>query len=181
MKQADRLYERFTPAERVSLVVEAMARKDYSEADRLIDTCEIKRYDMVNAEFKESLRMIHTLALHTHIWLLEQQTRAFAALAMIVHYVDGDDEKFERNCTALKDADERILGIWKAWEEFCRTVGVDPEKVMAMDGYDVPACYRRGLANEFLSELDFELEPNQESYRYASGLYETHREKFGQH
>jgi hypothetical protein len=48
---SDNLYARLTPLERLRAVTSALARHDFAERDRLVDTCERKTYSAVDYEF----------------------------------------------------------------------------------------------------------------------------------
>src|ERR1700712_904189 len=53
---SDTLYEQFTPTERVTLVLEAMGRRDDAEADKLARTCPRKTYTMGDAAYADRLQ-----------------------------------------------------------------------------------------------------------------------------
>ena len=56
-------YACLTAAERFALTVEAMARGDENEADRLEDACPRLAYSHADAEFRDRLQRSYTLAL----------------------------------------------------------------------------------------------------------------------
>jgi hypothetical protein len=58
-----KLYETLTPHERFVLTVEAMARKDDVEADRLADSCPRKVYRVEDAEFRDRIRRAYAIAM----------------------------------------------------------------------------------------------------------------------
>src|SRR5436305_41128 len=58
-----RNYRVLTPPERFSLMVEALARDDQTEADRLEDTCPKLNYSHNDAEFRDRLQRSYTIAL----------------------------------------------------------------------------------------------------------------------
>ena len=58
-----RCYWVLTPPERFALSVEAMARGDEAEADRLEDTCIKRTYTHNDAEFRDRLQRSYTIAL----------------------------------------------------------------------------------------------------------------------
>ena len=49
------LYEQFAPQERLTLILEALARGDQAEADRLSGSCPRKTYTMRDAAYGERL------------------------------------------------------------------------------------------------------------------------------
>src|SRR4051812_31292753 len=58
-----RSYVVLTPPERFSLMVEALARDDHTEADRLEDTCPKLNYSHNDWEFRDRLQRSYTIAL----------------------------------------------------------------------------------------------------------------------
>jgi hypothetical protein len=56
-------YACLTPAERFALTIEAMARGDENEADRLEDSCPRLTYSHADAKFQDRLRRSYTIAL----------------------------------------------------------------------------------------------------------------------
>src|SRR4051812_30893982 len=58
-----RSYVVLTPPERFTLIVEAWARNDQAEADRLEDTCPKRDYRHNDAEFRDRLQRSYTIAL----------------------------------------------------------------------------------------------------------------------
>ena len=159
MKLSDTLYEKFTPRERLALFYEAMARKDYAEADRLADTCERKSYTMQDAAYLQNLQYIHLSCLHALLSISEAESRAAAAAAMMLLAKDKDAEKRREDLHRYAAAIREILGIWEAWREFCATAGVDPEAVMRTCWGNVP----RILGEHPLSDLLKPFKPDPEA------------------
>ncbi len=58
-----RHYEALTAPERFALLVEAMARRDGREADRLDDTCPRRVYRIDDPEFRDRVRRAHVITL----------------------------------------------------------------------------------------------------------------------
>ena len=56
-----KLYDRFTPEERLRLVIEALARKDDQEIGRLIASCPDKTYTQKDIAFKGPMMAAHEL------------------------------------------------------------------------------------------------------------------------
>jgi len=52
-----KLYDQFAPAERLTLVLEAMARGDVAEAERLQRSCPRKSYTQADAQYEERFSM----------------------------------------------------------------------------------------------------------------------------
>ena len=70
-----RNYAVLTAPERFTLMVEAMARGDEAEADRLEDTCPQLACRMDDIEFRDRMRRLYTIAMMVTInlkWRLEQ-------------------------------------------------------------------------------------------------------------
>lgn len=173
MKLNDAAYEAFTPAERVALVVEAMARMDVAEADRLIDTCERKRYEMPDAEYSEGFRMVHSLAMEVRVNLLQHGMSGLAAMGVIANLKNKKDRESKKRADAavdrLLEVDAQIIGCWLAWEKFCHEIGVDPVKAMKMDGRGVPGWFQVGMVAELGTNQDH-IEPDAEAYQQTADL-----------
>ena len=58
-----RHYEALTAPERFTLLIEAMARRDEREADRLDDTCPRLVYRVDDPEFRDRVRRAHVITL----------------------------------------------------------------------------------------------------------------------
>src|SRR4051794_26976328 len=52
-----RLYDRFTPQERVALMLEAWARADTAEAGRLRESCPVRTYEATDAAFTDRMEL----------------------------------------------------------------------------------------------------------------------------
>jgi hypothetical protein len=85
----DRLYDRFTPEERFRLTLEALAREDEQEAERLWESCPRRTYTMNDAAYGDRMRtglqitMAICLDLAPHLAKL----RMIEAFRMIQPYV----------------------------------------------------------------------------------------------
>ena len=132
MKLRDTLYEKFTPRERLALFFDAMARKDFSEVDRLTGTCEQRSYRMLDAAYQQNLQYVHVSCLHALLLIEAAKFRAMAALAVLIHTQEKRGRKKLRDeaIDVYIVTIGRILGTWEAWREFCAIAGVDPEAVM---------------------------------------------------
>jgi len=160
-------------------MVEAMARKDYAEADRIIDTCQRKRYEMADVAYTEGFRCVHLMALYARVMLLEMQSVGMAALGMLAHYKDRKDEEgqeeFSKWCDRLMLADANIQGIWLAWERLCADVRVDAGKAFSMGWSEAPDHFKVGMAKAML-----DIEPpevDQEAYKRALDLFSGYWER----
>jgi hypothetical protein len=76
-------YEQLTPTERFRLSIEAMARKDWAEVDRLEDTCPRRTYRCEDEAFRDRMRHVHLLTLYHALWVEGPlaQVRLFEAMA----------------------------------------------------------------------------------------------------
>ena len=70
-----KLYDRFTPDERVRLAIRALARSDDAEADRLARACPRKTYTMIDAGFTDRLEATEVLTLCIMVELLPRLAR----------------------------------------------------------------------------------------------------------
>jgi hypothetical protein len=82
---ADRLYETFKPPERLTLLLEAMARDDAAEAQRLTDSCPVKSYSGPDHGFHGRLDMAFCTVAVVCIDL-----RAMWAKLHMLHWVVGE-------------------------------------------------------------------------------------------
>jgi|ERR1035437_8086547 hypothetical protein len=131
MKLRDTLYEKFTPRERLGLFYAAMARKDFSEVDRLADTCERKSYRMREASFQQNMQYIHMSCLHAILLIEGAKFRAMAALGVLIYaQVKAHKKRRDEAIDVYIAMIGKVLGTWEAWCEFCAIAGVDPEAVM---------------------------------------------------
>lgn len=175
MSGMEAIYDKFTHAERVALVVEAMARKDHNEADRLIAACELKDYRMPDPAYTERLRAIHVQALHARLLMSERHALSLACMGVVQEYAGKTDRKskklFDEWADKLRDIDAQMRGIWFAWEEFCADAGIDAEKTLVMAWGEVPEHYRSGTCQVLLSLDCKPTEPDAEAYKMALGLF----------
>src|SRR5688572_28050230 len=89
-------YEQLTPHERFVLMVEAMARGDEVECDRLEDTCPQKVYRREDAEFRDRMKRAYmitmTVALNMRAGLA--RIRMAQAFRETAHLFAGEVAKF---------------------------------------------------------------------------------------
>ncbi len=175
MKNMDGIYEKFTPVERVALLVEALARKDLSEADKLVDTCEMKTYRMADAAYQQRLQVIHLAALHARLLLDHHFAISLAGAGIVAHCVDKSDRKskklFSESVEKLLSVDSQIRGVWCAWKDFCTEASVDPVKVMEATWGPVPEHYESGCAKVLLGLECEPADPDPDAYKMAIGLF----------
>lgn len=178
MRLTETHYEKFTARERIALFWDAMGRKDFPEADRLVATCPEKTYRMNDAEYSEGVRAIHDCCLHA-LLLIEQATgKVLATLGLLLGSVDAEAgrgrERFAKAADGYCAASERLWGYWEAWREFCAGVNVDPEAVMRAAWGGLP----HGIADVVLPELQDEIEPDPEAKAQALELFRARWERY---
>lgn len=144
MKAPDSHYERFTPTERIALVFEAMGRRDYTEANRLIGTCPEKHYRMPDAAYSKGVRTIHDCCMHVLLLIEEAGGKAMACLGVMAVAQEskkkGNRKLHAEAAEAYRRALGTIFGYWEAWREFCAEVSVDPAGVVRASWGDIPRC-----------------------------------------
>ena len=124
-----RHYETLTPPERFALLVEAMARRDEREADRLEDSCPRRTYRMDDAEFGDRVRRAHLIATAVTLNMREGLTQ----LRMARTFRDHSDV-FATPVVRLVTAAllwGRAYGHWEAGA--VEEVGVPNAKALAAD------------------------------------------------
>ena len=172
----DAMYEKFTATERVALMVDALARQDYVEADRIVDTCERKRYMATDAAYTQRFMGLHTLALFGRVMIMEEYAKASTALAMSISLSEktAQEAKVKRLdwIQMLEDADRRIVGVWNAWQELCDKAGVDAQKAMSMGWAPIPGYFKDGLLAFVVPGKVPRPEPDAEAYESAKSLFD---------
>jgi hypothetical protein len=107
-----RNYATLTPPERFTLMVEALARDDQAEADRLEQTCPRFTYTHNDAEFRDRLQRSYTIALLACVNL--QKLLAVIRCSNVFieqHRVYADGPKLVAACAFLYG---RQYGLWEA-------------------------------------------------------------------
>lgn len=175
----DAHYERLTANERLSLLMEALARGDYAEATRVRDTCPEKTYRMPDAEYSIAVGVLHDLALLVTVFALENALRGFAALGVLSCFralEDAQQAKHQLTDSVLEEAvrayQENIAsykGVYAAWEQFCAGVGVDDKAVLK-------AFLLDHLAGFFQSAGGEDIAPNPDTAKSMMDLLNRHWE-----
>ncbi len=107
------VYENLTPRQRVIATIEAEARDDQEEVQRLVKSCPKKTYRTNDAEFYETLETLMHVTLGVEY---ELQRNALGFIAGL--YLDyGAIDKFLQN----------IADIQAAWYETLEGMGIEPE------------------------------------------------------
>lgn len=87
--QAARLYDNFRPKERLVLVLEAMARGDEAEAERLRQACPRKTYTGPDAAFDDRLHMAFDI-----VAVVAADLRALTSQLRVLHWAIGAVKHF---------------------------------------------------------------------------------------
>lgn len=120
------IYENLTHTQRIIATVEALARRDEAERQRLIETCPKSVYKRSESEYADRMEAIEILAL-----LVECDMRG-AALNLMAHlYVESCSEasaspSFYRAIQEKSENIQDILCVYKAWHEVLREEGIHP-------------------------------------------------------
>lgn len=131
MTNLTRLYDRLTPDERMRAVVEALARKDEQELDRLNGTCPRKTYVCDDWAYHGRLRDLWILAMN-HALDIQR-----LGLAILVLFVTGLNAESKADESAQEDLSEkverlggRLLAHLEAWRRFCAELGIDGDRAL---------------------------------------------------
>lgn len=139
MKDVSRHYDKLTPQERLALTVEAMARGDTVDSDRLFESCPKQIYRINDPEFSWRFSRLISLALMS---LLDSyQTLAKANRALAAFARRPDDARLE----AYVHYKTEQFSIQEAWKRFCDSIGLDDDKVFAAFRLDVSGLQRTRL------------------------------------
>lgn len=138
MKDVSKLYDTITPQERLVLTVEAQARGDTEDSDRLMKSCPRKRYIMNDANFSMAFSRLRTFALTNLANSYQALARANLAIGVVV---SGRDEMWA--LYAFHKVSQ--LSFQEAWKRFCDSIGLDGDKVFAAFGLDVADLQRPPL------------------------------------
>jgi hypothetical protein len=110
------MYDRLTAQERFRLVVEAFAREDQREAERLSNTCPCKAYKMNDVDFSSRLRASDLIVSHVYAELVE----VLSTLRAIEAYREAVDTYEELLFASLERAtEEAALSFHQGWDAGC--------------------------------------------------------------
>jgi hypothetical protein len=126
----DKLYDRFTPEERFRLTLEALARGDEQEAERLSESCPRRTYTMNDAAYGDRMRagLQITMAICLDLAPRLAKLRMIEAFRVIQPYVrtvwqnEADRAYFDGHQAGSRHA-WRVAGMegdppgWEDWEE----------------------------------------------------------------
>jgi hypothetical protein len=108
------VYENLTASQRVIAVIEAEARDDDAEVQRLVKSCPKKTYRMNDAAFVETMQSLT----HTTLWV-ECILQRNAVALMVALFMDKEE--------SIDPILQNIADIRAAWEEVLKSMGINPE------------------------------------------------------
>ena len=125
MKQlADSMYRTLTAEERIIASVEANARDDENEIEKLIQTCPRKNYKSTDRAYSQ--RMDYLFAIQMAVEAdLTQNALDYA----VMNFIDIDPKKA---VFVQEKARQRIIDIQTAWHGFLEDKGINPETMDQM-------------------------------------------------
>jgi hypothetical protein len=137
MKELTHLYGQLNAKERFGVAVQALARGDMNELDRLIDTCPQKTYRMGDLAFFTRLRELLTIALMARVEILSTSYKALGMLSVLLALESGEEGEEGEEAKGAAVAEESYLrlsamtkGKRAAWTDFCNGLGLDGDEVM---------------------------------------------------
>lgn len=117
------IYENLTAQQRLVAVIEAFARKDKPEVDRLMDSCPKKTYQLNDWAFSRGLQKLMHMTLHVECMLYRK------AMALGMALIAERDE-------LLNPLLQSIADTQAAWNEALKTTGISPELLQKANGFD---------------------------------------------
>ena len=143
MKNLDKLYSKLTPDERFRAFIEAAARHDADELDRLNDTCPMKIYQIEDPAYFIPKTNALLLTLTAHLDASRHSELAAFAMAMLMF---GDEKHTEKATDSLATFVRRYRTQMLGFERFCLTVGIDPDSMRQAVGCSVGPMTEMTLA-----------------------------------
>lgn len=126
MSKLATMYEKLTPDERVSAFIDAAARRDGDEMDRLNDTCPRKTYTMEDWRYVQRKNMAFMLATALHG---DAARLGFAACFGLGLTFVEDDELAEKGEKVLSNSVRRYKAKMAAFERFCDMAGLSADSM----------------------------------------------------
>ncbi len=118
-------YDALSISERFSLSLEAFARLDLIEIDRLQGTLPTLNYRTTDMRYWRRLQIFTTLALMHGVWRNQAFKRAL--MASTVLDVCEDPGTAEALAAGVSKSVSRLLAYDAAWDAFCESIGIDPK------------------------------------------------------
>ena len=131
MKMPTKIYERLTPNERFLAFVEAAARRDEEELDRLNVTCPMKTYQIEDPAYfipKINAMLITVIAHLDAAWHSELASFSMALLIL------GSGKHEERAVDSLGVFVRRYRTHMDGFAKFCDAIGVNAENLRQAAG-----------------------------------------------
>ena len=110
------IYESLTPRQRLIATIEAMARKDHKEADRLQETCPKLTYKGMDITYSMTLQVLITSS------LIVENTILGNLITLLAGAMADRDELVELSL-------QNIVNIQTAWHETLKAMGIDPASI----------------------------------------------------
>lgn len=156
MKNLDKMYSKLTTEERLRAFIEAAARRDADEADRLNDTCPRHVYETEDQAYIRAKFNVLILTYTTHLDAARHAELAVFAMAILMFGQPEHHEKVERSLNAFI---RRYRTKQEGFARFCATLGIDPETLRSAMGCQVGPMTTRALE---ITEGCEEAEPSEE-------------------
>ena len=142
MKNLDKLYSKLTPDERFRAFIEAAARQDADELDRLNDTCPMKLYQIEDPAYFIPKTNALLLTLTAHLDASRHSEVAAFAMAMLMF---GDEKHCDKATASLATFVRRYRTQMLGFERFCQTISVAPESMRKALGCSVGPMTKMAL------------------------------------
>jgi hypothetical protein len=181
MKDLARLYDTFTPIERVRLFIEAAARRDIAELDRLNNTCPRHTYRTEDWEYSRHKIVLYDLALAHLVDRGRFELLACFALTVIMA-TEVDGKTAEQNLEAVSmftDALTAYRAKIEAWQRFCQKIAIKPETAEQAFGLRESPVMQvmESVAESFDLAPEFDEKKVAEEVASLDTLWNTHTDK----
>lgn len=117
------IYENLTAPQRLTAVIEAFARKDEAEVDRLMDSCPKKTYRINDWSFSRGLQKLMHMTLHVECILYRK------VIAVVIALMAERDEMIDPLLQSISDTQA-------AWNETLRSTGISPGVLQKASGFE---------------------------------------------
>lgn len=117
------IYEQLTPAQRIIASIEAMARGDEKEEERLIKTCPKKLYNISDPVYAYRLEALQDMAMAVEC---DMRGHALDYLEQLLSSRAPDQPKGQKYLLPDTSSIQEMLSIKKAWHDLLRHEGIDP-------------------------------------------------------
>lgn len=145
MKDVSRHYDILTPQERLVLTIEALARGDSDDSNKLIESCPKERCTMNDSGFSMAYSRLMDIALINLVDAYQALARANLAIGVVA---GGRDDKWAYYFHHKTNQ----LSIQEAWKRFCDSINLDGNKVFAAFGLDVTDLQRPPLDEHIVAD-----------------------------